>query len=190
MQPDDQLTREEGNFLLEIARKSLKSYIKDKKTYTIEENHPSLTPLLKDKGACFVTYHKKGNLRGCIGTLMASKPLYKEVLQKAIDAAIHDPRFPAIQTQEIEQVHIEVSVLFPPTPIKSLEEFIIGQHGIIFTKAHYSSVFLPQVALEQDWTKEQTMQHLCLKAGLPPNAWEKDSQMHIFKTQYFSEPEA
>ncbi|OGV57056.1 MAG: hypothetical protein A2X45_01580 [Lentisphaerae bacterium GWF2_50_93] len=142
--------------------------------------------------SCFVTLHSKdGSLRGCIGNIEAFEPLCANIMHNALNAAFGDPRFKRMRTlEELDEVIIEISVLTPPEKIKSLDEFIIGKHGIILTKGHYSSVFLPQVASEQGWDMETTLVHLSMKAGLAPYAWkEPDANFKVFEAIVFSEKE-
>ncbi|MEW6681246.1 MAG: AmmeMemoRadiSam system protein A, partial [bacterium] len=136
----------------------------------------------------FVTLHtKEGILRGCIGYILPHKPLYQAIIDNAISAAVHDYRFPQVSYGELSSLKIEISVLTPPKKIGTYTEIILGKHGVVLSKEGCSAVFLPQVALEQGWTREETLTHLSLKAGLPPDAWKKDCQFEVFEAEVFSE---
>ena len=182
------LNSQEQKFLLELARKTLNQYIKERITYQIPDVSV-LTENLKAKRACFVTYKIEGELRGCIGAIYPSIALYKEVIDKAIASATHDPRFSPVTKDEVDSIHIEISVLSPITPINSLEEYDVSKQGIILEKRGRSALFLPQVATEQGWTKEETLLHLCRKAGLPGDAWRSECHFQIFTAQVFQEKE-
>lgn len=146
---------------------------------------------LLEHGACFVTLHDSNNrLRGCIGNIAAFEPLEQNLARNAVNAAFNDPRFPQVEPDEIDDLVIEVSILTPITPIASPNEFIVGRHGIILNCRGRSAVFLPQVAPEQGWDRETTFFHLCLKAGLPSEAWRgTDACFSVFEAIVFSEKE-
>ncbi len=145
------------------------------------ESYP-LTAKLKAKTATFVTLKIKGDLRGCIGSLAPVEPLYLSVHHNAINAAQEDPRFPPVRPAELTHIEIDVSILSPIRKIASLDEFKLGQMGIILEKGMHRSVFLPEVATEQGWTKEETLAHLSQKAGLPADAWKKDARFQVFES--------
>ncbi len=106
----------------------------------------------------------------------------------AVSAACRDPRFPPLRSEELNEIKIKVSVyLMSPTEIKSLEEFEVGKHGIIIEKAGASATYLPEVAKEQGWTKEETLSSLCQKARLSPDAWREGTKFYIYATQVFGE---
>ncbi len=144
---------------------------------------------LLEQGACFVTLHDSNNhLRGCIGNIVAIEPLEQNLAHNAANAAFNDPRFPPVEANEIGDLIIEVSILTPIKTIASPEEFVVGKHGIILKCRGRSAVFLPQVAPEQGWNRETTFFHLCLKAGLPSEAWRgADASFSVFEAIVFSE---
>ncbi|MDD5727177.1 MAG: AmmeMemoRadiSam system protein A [Victivallales bacterium] len=141
------------------------------------------------QGSCFVTLHTAGGaLRGCIGNIIAYEPLGDNLAHNALNAAFNDPRFPGLAAEELDEVEIEVSILSPPRAIAGLEDFIIGEHGIILECRGRSAVFLPQVAPEQHWNREDTLTHLCYKAGLPFRAWQSaDARLSVFTALVFAE---
>jgi AmmeMemoRadiSam system protein B/AmmeMemoRadiSam system protein A len=181
----DMFNKEQKKKLLEIARRAIEYYLKTGKRIEIEETDPDLS---KNMGA-FVTLHKYGQLRGCIGNLIGEKPLYLTVAEMAVESAVDDPRFPPLKLEELKDVEIEISVLSPLERIDDPEKIILGKHGVLVRKGFRSGVFLPQVAEETGWSKEEFLSYLCShKAGLPPYAWkEKDTELYIFTAEVFSE---
>ena len=141
--------------------------------------------------SCFVTLHKPdGALRGCIGNIIAHEALGDNIAHNAINSAFGDPRFPQLDAEELVDLEIEVSILTPPCPIITSEDFIVGKHGIILRCRGRSAVFLPQVAPEQGWSREDTLTNLCYKASLPFKAWQsEDAELSVFTAIVFSEKE-
>lgn len=171
--------------LLGIARSAIENYLSGKK---VPDNVPS-DPLLKENRGVFVTLHRDGALRGCIGSIMPEEPLYLGVRRRAVDSAVHDPRFRPMTADELGKVDIEISVLSVPKRAASADEIVMGKHGVIVKQGFRGGVFLPQVATETGWTKEQFLSELCSqKAGLPPDAWKDPStELLIFSAQVFGE---
>lgn len=150
----------------------------------------SLTDAMLAKRACFVTLRDAtGELRGCIGNIEAFEPLADNVTRNAVNAAFHDTRFlPVKSVEELKSLTIEISILTPPEAIASYEGFIPGEHGVILRNGQRGAVFLPQVAMEQGWDRETTLTHLCLKAGLPVDAWRyPETKFSIFRAIVFCE---
>jgi len=174
-------------YLLNLARTTLQKTFKIMPEVANSHSELTLTSALKNKGASFVTLHKNGELRGCIGTLEASEPLYHNVRKNVLNAAFKDYRFPPVSMEELEQLEIEISALSPFYPIKNLEEFVIGKHGIILQKNGKHAVFLPQVAVEQKWDKETTLGQLALKAGIKFDAWQAGATLFVFEAVVFKE---
>ncbi|MFH1825091.1 MAG: AmmeMemoRadiSam system protein A [Candidatus Firestonebacteria bacterium] len=145
--------------------------------------------ILYEKRAAFVTLRKNGNLRGCIGHLVAQLPLYETISQMALSAAFNDYRFSRVTKEELKDIKIEISVLSPLKKIKEIEEIKMGRDGVIVEKSGNSGIFLPQVATETGWSKEEFLNHLCGdKAGLPANAWkDKDTVIYTFTVVKFEE---
>jgi MEMO1 family protein len=172
--------------LLEIARKTLESYLSTKQTpdFMIYEKE------LQQKYGVFVTLTKNGQLRGCIGYLKPVKPLYSAVTDMAIAAATEDTRFTAVTTEELPDIKIEISVLSPMQAITSTSEVIVGKDGILIENGGQSGVFLPQVATENKWTREQFLENVCYKAGLPVTALkDPNTRLYIFTADVFKEEE-
>ena len=179
------LDKNQRTKLLEIARHSIETYLKTGKKIQLTEQDPLL---LKEMGA-FVTLSKHGQLRGCIGNLIGKQPLYLTIRDMAIEAATGDPRFPAVDLSEIKELEIEISVLSPLERIESADKIELGKHGVLVKKGFSSGVFLPQVAAETGWSKEEFLSNLCShKAGLAPDAWkDKSTEIYIFSAEVFSE---
>lgn len=179
------LSEEEKNTLFAITRDTLDWCVKNKKEPFPMDSY-DITPKLKVHMATFVTLKIKGQLRGCMGSLAPEETLYLSVHHNAVNAALKDPRFRPVQPQELSQIDIDVSVLSPIQTIPSIEEFKLGQQGIILEKGMNRAVFLPDVALEQGWTKEETLSHLSMKARMSPDAWQKDALFHVFESVVLS----
>jgi AmmeMemoRadiSam system protein A len=136
----------------------------------------------------FVTLNKNGNLRGCIGHIIPKKPLILAVMDNTVNSLSNDMRFGQVNEDELEEIEIDISVLSSIKKIDTPENFIPGKHGIIIRKLGASAVFLPQVATEQGWNREETLCHLCNKAGLPSFAWQDDDmEFFVFSAEVFHE---
>ncbi len=181
---EEKLTKEERRELLNIARTSVSSYV----NASGADISTSLDGLQR-KGGVFVTIHKHGNLRGCIGIFASDNPLYKTVAEMAAKAAFKDPRFSPLTKDELKEIDFEISVLSPLREINETKKIEIGRHGIYITKGASSGVLLPQVAIEQGWDLETFLSHTCIKAGLPMDEWQRDVKIEIFSAQIFSEKE-
>ncbi len=165
--------------LLKIARETLETYIKERKLPDVNNGKYTFTQKLKEKRGVFVTLNKNGSLRGCIGHILPREPLFKAVMKNTINSSTNDMRFTPVSEDELSDLEIDISVLSPIKKITGPEKFIPGKHGIIIRMLGSGAVFLPQVATEQGWNREETLCHLCKKAGLPAYAW-KDDDMEFF----------
>jgi AmmeMemoRadiSam system protein B/AmmeMemoRadiSam system protein A len=144
------------------------------------------SPILKENRGAFVTIHKKGQLRGCIGYIEGHGPLHKTIEEMAEAAAFRDPRFTPVKEKELPELELEISVLTPLKRIMDVKEIQVGKHGIYIKKGWYSGLLLPQVATEYGWDRLTFLDHTCQKAGLPSNAWkEKDTEIYIFSADIF-----
>ncbi|MFO8054155.1 MAG: AmmeMemoRadiSam system protein A [Bacteroidales bacterium] len=182
---DYHLSKTEKQKLLAIARHTLTTYLKEGRFPEID--YANLPERLHLKTGCFVTLTKGQQLRGCIGDIASDTPLAKEVGQKAVNAALEDPRFPGVTAEELPQITIELSILTPLKRIHSLDEFTLGKDGILIKKGLHTGVYLPQVAEKQDWTKEGFIRHCSQhKAGLGKDGW-KDAELYTFRAIVFSE---
>ncbi|MBI4411102.1 MAG: AmmeMemoRadiSam system protein A [Deltaproteobacteria bacterium] len=178
------LSEKEKEELLSIARRMLETSLSGGKR---ADPKPSSDNLNRPGGA-FVTLHKGSLLRGCIGRFDAPDPLYSTVQQMALAAATKDPRFPPVLASELEELQIEISVLSPRQKISDVQEIKVGIHGLCVAKGFFRGVLLPQVAIEENWSREEFLSYTCLKAGLPPSAWrEGDLEIETFTAEVFGE---
>ena len=169
------INQKQRELLLRIAREAIAGYLKSGKKPDFEVTDPILR---EDRGA-FVTLHKSGMLRGCIGSILPREPLWQAVRNMAIESAFRDTRFQPLDASELDKIDIEISVLSVPKKVKNADEIRLGEHGVIVNCYGQSGVFLPQVATETGWSKEEFLRHLCAdKAGLSPDAW-KDAQTDL-----------
>ncbi len=142
-------------------------------------------PVLNLKCGAFVSLHKFGHLRGCIGHFGEDIPLHEIVAEMAKAAAFEDPRFPPLRRDELDDTVIEISVLTPMRRISSLDEFQLHRHGIYIRKGFRSGTFLPQVADEVNWTKEEFIGHCSRdKAGLGWDGW-RDAELYVYEAIVF-----
>ena len=175
------LSDEDKRALKQIAYKSIKDSLDGKSI-----SHPStLTPHLLSKCGAFVSLHKQGSLRGCIGHFGEDTPLCEIVAEMARAAAFEDPRFMPVTREELDDLDIEISVLTPMRRIQSLDEFQLHRHGIYIRKGYRSGTFLPQGADEVNWTKEEFVGHCSQdKAGLGWDGW-RDAELYVYEAIVF-----
>jgi len=180
-------TREEKVTLLTIARTTIESYITNRKKTSLDTT--GFTSSVKMKAGVFVTLKEDGELRGCIGRFTADLPLYVVIQEMAIASSTEDTRFEPVKASEISKLEIEISVLSPMKKINSIDEIILGKHGIYIKKGWYSGTFLPQVATETGWNKDEFLGHCARdKAGIGWDGW-KDAEIYIYEACVFSEKE-
>jgi len=173
--------------LLNIARNTLTSYIRQRRVPDMDSAGFSQNLLMK--AGAFVTLHKNGELRGCIGRFTSDVPLYKVVQQMTIAASTEDSRFDVVTPGEIDQLEIEISVLSPMKRIYSPDDIVVGKHGIYIKKGYFSGTFLPQVATETGWTREEFLGHCARdKAGIGWDGW-KDAELYTYEACVFQESE-
>lgn len=138
----------------------------------------------------FVTIHKNGNLRGCIGNIIGYRPLIETIRDMAVSAAFKDPRFVPLTEDEFTDIDIEISVLSEITKVDNIDEIVPGRDGLIISHEGRKGLLLPQVATEYNWTKEEFLSHTCMKAGLKPNSWSNEPvNIEKFTANVFSEKE-
>lgn len=183
------LTGEEGKFLLELARKTIEKFVNNERI----EKPVRYSKTLDEKRGVFCTITENGELRGCIGLPYPIKPLVDALIDSA-QSACEDPRFERLCKGELNKTKIEISVLTEPKLIKVkkpkqyLEEIRIGKDGLIIQYGPCSGLLLPQVAREYNWSVEEFLNHLCLKAGLLPNKWKSQkARIYRFQAQIFKE---
>ncbi len=187
----DSFDEKEGAFLIDVARKTIENELFNK-NQGILPDHDLHEKFLKKRGT-FVTLTRNGNLRGCIGHIVPHEPLIESIKNNAVAAAFRDPRFPPLQRDEWKDVDIEVSVLTDPQPLSYsdaedlLQKLRPGIDGVIIQKGYHSATFLPQV-WKQLPDKETFLNHLCMKAGLPADAWKNgDLAVLTYQVQAFEE---
>lgn len=183
-------TLKDGKELIALARDSISCKL-DNKELNIKENTKKK---YSDKQGVFVTLHKHGELRGCIGFPEPVLPLYKAVIQAAKSAAFGDPRFPSLSKDEYKNIVVEISVLTKPQlitvnkPEEYPKKITIGKDGLIIRSAFGSGLLLPQVAPEWHWNEEQFLDNTCLKAGINPEFWRQGNcKIYKFQAQIFKE---
>lgn len=184
------LTQEEGHYLLTLARATIAEAVGSKPATTL----PDPPPRLMAPGAAFVTLRtRRGDLRGCIGSLEARRPLVEDVRENALAAAFRDPRFSPVKAAELPNLVVEVSVLTAPQPLDFdgpedlLRKLRPNIDGVLIERGWNRATFLPQV-WEQLPVPEEFLANLCYKAGLPPNAWRwPDLEVSIYQVEKFEE---
>ncbi len=150
----------------------------------------ALNGALAEPAGAFVTLRINHELRGCIGYIESSDPLSGVIDEVAEKAALEDPRFPPLTPDEFRHIHIEISVLSPMQRIKSIEEIIVGTHGLLLEHGWHRGLLLPQVATEYGWTREEFLNNVARKAGLPVGAWRDEiTKLYIFSAVVFEESE-
>ncbi len=165
--------------ILKLARETVECHVTGR---SLPEWHGE-SRRLKADGAVFVTLKEKsGRLRGCIGSLQATMPLHRSIIQNGVAAASRDPRFRPVRTDELPGLDLEVTVLSPMEPLGGLEEVVIGRDGLYLEASGRSSVFLPQVPVEQGWNLQTYLAELAMKAGLAPDAW-KEGRLYRFTAE-------
>jgi AmmeMemoRadiSam system protein A len=171
------------NRLLALARETISRHL----TSGGRGVAPAPDPALLMKRGVFVTLHRGGDLRGCIGYPLPLKPLWEAVAEMAIAAAFEDPRFPAVTIDELGQIDIEISVLTVPRKVAGPGDVRVGIDGIIVSKGRRRGLLLPQVPVEQGWNLDQYISHGCRKAGLPADEWNRGVQIETFQAVVFGE---
>jgi uncharacterized protein (TIGR00296 family) len=190
-----ELTQEEGKFLIQLARNTVKQYLENGKPIKPPKETPKK---LFEHCGVFVTINSVKNgekkLRGCIGYPYPTIPLVEAVIDSAINAATQDPRFYPLSLDELGKVVFEVSVLTPPEPVeaKNPQEYLskikVGEDGLIVEKGYCKGLLLPQVPVEYGWCEEEFLCKCCMKAGLPPDSWlTKDAKVYKFRAIIFEE---
>ncbi|MBN1134015.1 MAG: TIGR00296 family protein [Methanosarcinaceae archaeon] len=184
------LTDMEGKAAVHLARKTIELFLE--KGQITNQSDVDLPPIFNELRGVFVTLTKHDILRGCIGHPYPDSPLVSAIIDSAISAATRDPRFPPVQSFEIKNISVEVTVLTQPelidVPPQKLPEMIeIGRHGLIVKKGYYQGLLLPQVAPENDFDQIDFLNHTCLKAGLNPDAWLSGAEVYWFEGQIFKE---
>lgn len=145
-------------------------------------------PILDLRRGAFVSLHQRERLRGCIGRVEPDDALRALIPDVARSAALSDPRFPAVRPDELSSLVIEISLLSVPVSIRATSEVEVGRHGLLIVARGRRGLLLPQVATQYGWTREEFLAEVCVKAGLPPDAWRADGvRLQTFSADVFSE---
>lgn len=184
---DFRLGPDEKREILRIARATAVEFLRSGR---VPPGKPHRRSLLAEGGAFVTLRLGSGELRGCIGTQQEDSPLYRTVQDMAIAAATRDPRFPAVQLEELERIVIEVSVLGERARIREAGGVEIGRHGLTIACRGQRGLLLPQVASEGGWSPEEFLRKVCSKAQLPEDAWQQpEAIVERFTAQVFDESE-
>jgi AmmeMemoRadiSam system protein B/AmmeMemoRadiSam system protein A len=180
-----ELTAADKKALLALARRSIEWYLDS-----------GMTPLPRNFAAAarvpqgaFVTLKKHGELRGCVGHMAEDLPLCRAVCGMALMSAFEDQRFQPVAADEMKDIEVEISALTPFKRIPGAGQIVLGRDGVVIRKNGRSAVFLPQVATEQGWTRDEMLDQLCRKAGLPVGSWRQNAELFTFQAVVFSESE-
>ncbi len=186
------LGEDERRALLKLARRAIEQGVIDSRP-PAPGDQADLPVSLLENGACFVTLTLGGNLRGCIGSLEATRPLVEDVQEHAVDAAINDFRFPPVSADDVGRLHIELSVLSPALPLQYsgpedlLRKLRPGEDGVVLQWGRRRATFLPQV-----WEKApdaaEFLSLLCEKMGLEAAAWRREKMaVSTYRVESFEE---
>ena len=170
--------------LLRIARAAIAAHVNPPSRSAISTLHSAI---LVRRGGAFVTLHKRGELRGCIGHIEPTEPLGRVVPRCAVAACSSDPRFPPIAPDELEQIDLEISLLGPLEPIAGPQDIVVGRDGLVVERGWQRGLLLPQVATEWNWDADAFLAHTCRKAGLPAGAWQHGAKIWRFEAEVFGE---
>jgi AmmeMemoRadiSam system protein A len=179
------LSETDRQSLLELARRAIAEAV------SLQKSTEEISPggVFAEKRGVFVTLHRLGRLRGCIGVVDAFEPLGESIARCAANAALHDPRFSPVRADELPELEIELSLLSSLEPILP-EKIEIGKHGLLISQGSKRGLLLPQVAVEHKFGRDQFLEETCRKAGLNANAWqEPETQILGFACEVFSEGE-
>jgi len=141
---------------------------------------------LSEPRGVFTTLYLNGNLRGCVGYAQPVAPLHRAVSETARAAAFEDSRFLPVSVEEAPRLRVSLSVLSPLVPLHP-DLIEVGHHGLVISLGTHRGLLLPQVAVEHDWDRETFLEQTCLKAGLPPDAWQKGATLEAFTAEIFGE---
>ncbi len=180
------LNEEQRRQLLKLARTSIES--------VLDGRAPELKPddfddTLRRPAGAFVTLRtRRGELRGCIGSIRAVEPLFRAVASSAISAAFRDPRFFPVERHEFVELELEISVMGPIERVRDTEEIKVGRDGLIISQGRFAGLLLPQVATEYGWDRHTFLDQTCIKAGLSPGSWRsEETRIEKFAAEVFSE---
>jgi len=180
------LNEEQRQRLLRLARTSIESTLDGRPTEVRADDYDE--DLRRPAGAFVTLRTKRGDLRGCIGSIRAMEPLYRAVATSAVSAAFRDPRFFPVRKDEMPQLDLEISVMGPIEPVRDVSEIEVGRDGLIISRGTFAGLLLPQVATEYGWDRQTFLDQTCVKAGLPPGAWRaEETRIEKFSAEVFGE---
>lgn len=173
----------ESEALLRFARQTLKAYCEGRPLPA----HDALDGRAQEPGAAFVTLEEQdGSLRGCMGTLLPTRSLARAVQEMTIAAASRDPRFPRVEAREVDGLRLSVTLLHPPRDVQSIDEIVVGRHGLIVERGGRRGLLLPQVATRWGWDRTTFLDQTCVKAGLPLGCWrEPETRIQLFAAEEY-----
>ncbi len=181
---DGPLQPQDKKWMLGFARETIRRYLA---TATLPLPRGFSARLQRNRGV-FVTLNKRGNLRGCIGHIPGDMPIARLTGMMAYASAFDDTRFPKVTLEELRDLEIEISILSPPKEVRGPSDIVVGRDGVVITADRRSAVFLPQVAPEQGWNRDQMLDNLCEKAGLPAKRWQQSGvRFETFQAEIFGE---
>jgi uncharacterized protein len=177
-----ELTPSQRQSLLDLAYHTIDVYVTSCQVPGAQPDDPALTQC----AGAFVTLTRGGELRGCIGHVQADQPLYRVVQQMAISAAVNDPRFYPLTSDELDGLEVEISVLSPMERVTDVAQIEVGKHGLMIEQRGRRGLLLPQVATERNWDRDTFLDALCDKANLPPGSWRRGAILQSFTALVFS----
>ena len=178
---DDAIGSEDRARLLALARETLDARVNRRSLPAAPTG--GIFDLLR---GAFVSIHRGGELRGCLGRL-EPEPLSETVVHLAAVVADSDPRFHPVRPSELDEIELEISVLTPEREIASVDEIEVGRHGLIVEQGYRRGLLLPQVPVEHQWDRTMFLEHTCVKAGLPRDAWQHGARMFVFEAEVFGD---
>ena len=182
--PPGEYSREERALLLGLVHQTIDAALQGERAPAGPA--PAPAPHLGERRGAFVTLHLAGMLRGCVGFVQPTRGLYQTIIEAALNAAFHDPRFLPVTEEEAPGLQVEISVLSPLKPIAP-EEIVVGRHGLVVSRGSHRGLLLPQVAVEQEWDTTTFLEQTCLKAGLPADAWKHGAALQAFTAEVFGD---
>ena len=181
---DGPLQAPDKKWMLAYARETIRRYL----TTTTLPLPRGFSPRLTRNRGVFVTLKKRGDLRGCIGHIPSDMAMVRLTGMMAFESAFNDPRFSRLTLDEMGEVEIEISILSPAKAVGGPSDIVVGRDGVVIAADGRSAVFLPQVAPEQGWNRDQMLDNLCLKAGLPAKRWQQPgARFETFQAEVFGE---
>jgi AmmeMemoRadiSam system protein A len=178
---DDTIGIDDRARLLALARETLDARV-NRRSLPVA---PKGGPFDLRRGA-FVSIHRRGELRGCLGRL-EPEPLSETVVHLAAVVADSDPRFEPVGPSELDEIALEISVLTPEREIASVDEIEVGRHGLIVERGFRRGLLLPQVPVEHQWDRTTFLEHTCVKAGLRRDAWQHGARLFVFEAEVFGD---